>query len=169
SSGPDRLRGGRESRPDTSVRVPGSGPRPRGPSRCRVRPGPDAGLRRAGFGLRRVSFFPFCPEFLSYHETKERPNAPACQRCGLSVFRKVDDVRRLLRHLWKNYPGKRYGPHIVKRELSPDDGRVKATGRPGHETWWAYETVERHASFELVETVTKNCRFARMWVPAGKQ
>jgi hypothetical protein len=51
-------------------------------------------------------------EFQSYHETGELPNAPPCQRCGLSVFRKVEDVRRLLRHLWKTYPRKSYGPQL---------------------------------------------------------
>jgi len=56
----------------------------------------------------------------------------------------------------RTYPGKSYGPHIVKHELSPDDGRIKATGSPGHQTWWAYEGVERHVSFEFVETVQNN-------------
>ena len=118
---------------------------------------PSDAVDASGTIFRFVASVPSVPaEYLSYHETGERPNAPACQRCGLSVFRKVEDVRRLLRHLWKNYPGKSYGPHIVKRELSPDDGRIKATGSPGHQTWWAYEGVERHISFEFVETVQKN-------------
>jgi hypothetical protein len=95
-------------------------------------------------------------EFLSYHETGELAGAAACQRCGLSVFRKVGDVRRLLRHLWRNYSYKNYGPHIVKRTLTPADGKIKPTGSSGHHSWWAYEGVERHVSFEFVETVPKN-------------
>jgi hypothetical protein len=111
----------------------------------------------AGTIYRFVSSNPGSPrDFLSYHEIGERLNAPPCQRCGLSVFRRVEDVRGLLRHLWKNYPGKSYGPHIVKRELDPADGRIKPTGSSGHLTWWAYEDVDRQASFVYVETVAKS-------------
>ena len=95
-------------------------------------------------------------EFLSYHETGEAPNGSPCERCGLSVFRKIEDLRRTLRHLWRNYPRRTYGSHVVKRELSASDGKIKPTRGPGHHTWWAYEGVERHASFEFVETVNKN-------------
>jgi hypothetical protein len=117
---------------------------------------PEDATDAAGGTYRFVSNRPGRPdESLSYHETGERPNAPPCQRCGLSVFRTAEDVRHLLSHLWKNYPGKNYGPHIVKRELSPADGKMKATGGPGHYSWWAYEGVERHISFEFVETVSK--------------
>ena len=91
-------------------------------------------------------------EFRSYHEKGGRPNAAPCQRCGLSVFRKAEDVRQLLRHLGRSHPGKEFGPHIVKRDLTPADGKIKPTGGIGHHTWWAYEGVERHASFALVET-----------------
>jgi hypothetical protein len=46
-------------------------------------------VHAAGTIFRFVASVPAGPaECLSYHETKERPNAPACQRCGLSVFRK---------------------------------------------------------------------------------
>lgn len=94
-------------------------------------------------------------EFRSYHETGERPNGQACQRCGMSVYRKAAEVRSLLRHLWKNYPGRNYGPHLVKRLLAPSDGKIKATGAQGHHTWWAYDGVERHQSFQFIETVTR--------------
>jgi hypothetical protein len=119
-------------------------------------PPPDAD-EASGTIYRFVAENPTNPEeFRSYHETGERPNAPACQRCGLSVFRKVEDIRGLLLHLWKTYPRRSYGPHVVKRDLTPADGVTKATGRPGHQTWWAYEGVERHASFEFVETIRKS-------------
>jgi hypothetical protein len=119
-------------------------------------PPPDAADAK-GTVYRFVAEMPLkSSDFVSYHETQERPNAPACQRCGLSVFRKVEDVRELLLFLWKTYPRKSYGPHVVKRELSAADGKIKATGKPGHQTWWAYEGVERHASFELVETVQRS-------------
>jgi hypothetical protein len=72
------------------------------------------------------------------------------------VFRTVDNVRRLLRFLWKAYPGRTFGPNIVKRELVPDDGKIRATGGHGHHTWWAYDGVERHSRFELVETVARS-------------
>ena len=94
-------------------------------------------------------------EFRSYHETGERPNANQCQRCGLSVFLNLEDVRAFLRHLWQNYPGKNYGPHIFKRNLTANDGKIKPTGNHGHHTWWAFEGIERHASFVFVETVPR--------------
>lgn len=118
---------------------------------------PGDSVETSGTIYRFVSSNPVGPnDFLSYHETGERPNSSPCQHCGLSVFRRLDDVRGLLRHLWKTYPGKSYGPHIVKRDLVPTDGRIKATGTRGHHTWWAYEGIERHASFEYVEAVNKS-------------
>ena len=117
---------------------------------------PNGSADADGIIFRFVAAIPAGPEeFLSYFETGERPNAHACQRCGLSVFRNAGDVRDLLRHLWKNFPDKSYGPHIVRRELEPADGKLKKTGARGHHSWWAYEGVERHASFEFVETVTE--------------
>jgi hypothetical protein len=47
-------------------------------------------------------------------------------------------------------------PHIVKRELAPTDGKIKPTGHRGHHIWWAYDGIERHPAFELVETVPKS-------------
>ena len=94
-------------------------------------------------------------DFESYHETGQVPNGPPCERCGLSVFRKLDDVREMLRHLWRRYPGNDYGPHVVKRELTSADGKIKPTRGRGHHTWWAYDQVTRHAAFEYVETVSK--------------
>jgi hypothetical protein len=118
---------------------------------------PDGAANTSGTVYRFVATVPSVPEeFRSYHETGERPNAPPCQRCGLSVFRTVDDVRRLLRFLWKAYPGRSFGPHVLKRELAPDDGKIQPTGGHGHHTWWAYEGVVRHDRFEFVETVTKS-------------
>ncbi len=92
-------------------------------------------------------------EFRSYHETGQRPTANSCQRCGLSVFLNVEDVRAFLRHLWQNYPDRGYGPHIFKRSLTANDGKIQPTGNHGHHTWWAFEGIERHASFVFVETV----------------
>jgi len=71
----------------------------------------------------------------------------------LSVFRDGEDVRQLLRSLWKRFPNKKFGPHILRRELTAADGKIKATGQHGHLTWWAYQGVERHEAFEFVETV----------------
>jgi hypothetical protein len=71
------------------------------------------------------------------------------------VFRRIEDVRALLLHLWKTYPKRTYGPHVVKRELATLDGVTKTTGKHGHQTWWAFEGVERHGSFEFVETVQR--------------
>lgn len=117
---------------------------------------PSDAADASGAIFRFVSSSPINPEeFRSYHETGELPNAPPCQRCGLSVFRRIEDVRALLFHLWKAYPKRTYGPHVVKRDLVPADGKTKATGKHGHQTWWAREGVERHESFEFVETIRK--------------
>ena len=110
-----------------------------------------------GMIYRFVAEIPVVPnDFRSYFETGERPLGLPCQRCGLSVFRDPRDIRELLQYLWRRYPGKTYGSHIVRRELKPADGKLKATGSRGHHSWWAYEGVERHASFEFVETVEKS-------------
>jgi hypothetical protein len=117
---------------------------------------PDDAQDASGTVYRFVAAIPVDPdEFRSDHETGERPNGPPCQRCGLSVFQSVDDVRRLLRFLWKNYPGRAFGPHVVKRDLVPEDGKTALTGGHGHHTWWAYEGVEWHARFEFVESVPR--------------
>lgn len=115
---------------------------------------PSDAVEASGTIYRFVAEFPINPEeFRSYHERDELPHAPACLRCGLSVFRRVEDIRGLLLHLWKAYPKRSYGPYVVKRDLTAADGVTKETGKHGHRTWWAHEGVERHASFEFVETV----------------
>ena len=118
---------------------------------------PADAVEISGTIFRFVANKPIDPyEFLSYHETRGGANGPACERCGLSVFRKLEDLRKTLRHLWRNYPDRAYGPHVVKREVSSSDGMMKPTRGPGHHTWWAYEGVQRHAAFEFVETVSKS-------------
>lgn len=110
-----------------------------------------------GEAFRFVSSYPVDPkQFLSYHETGELPMAPACRRCGLSVFRRVEDIRSLLRHLRKAYPKKEYGSHVVRRLLAPGDGVIKLTGKDGHHTWWASKGVARHEAFEFVETIERS-------------
>src|SRR5438445_171704 len=117
-AGGQRLRGSSDERIDVMPQIVAVFPEWFVPN-C---PPADA-VDASGTIYRFVEKNPIDPvEFQSYHERDERPNAPACERCGLSVFRKVEDVRRLVRHLWKNHPGKNYGPHIVKRDLAPTDG-----------------------------------------------
>ena len=113
---------------------------------------PADALNVEGTIYRFVESFPtIANDFLSYHEMGQRPNGKRCERCGLSVFHSIDDIRNSLRHLLKAYPGKQYGDKIVRRELSVSDGKTKKTGKIGHHTWWAYEGVTRHELFELVE------------------
>lgn len=118
---------------------------------------PDDSIEADGFVYRFVEKkLPDEMDFKSYHETGERPNGKPCERCGLSVFRSAEDIRILLKHLWKSFPAKTYGQNIVRRKLSDTDGKTKQTGGNGHHTWWAYDGVIRHESFEFIEEVSKD-------------
>ena len=92
---------------------------------------------------------PAASDFLTHHELGKMPNAPACLRCGLSVFRACADAE----HQYRAYP--RLGKFIAKGELQPEHGVTKLTqGRqPTYTTWWSYEGVDRAAIFVSVEEI----------------
>jgi hypothetical protein len=85
-------------------------------------------------------------DFVTHFESGKLPKAPACLRCGLSVFRDKRDAihqRLLLPKL---------GKWIATAELIPQLGMTKRTSgtQPTHTTWWAYEGVNRAAAFSVV-------------------
>ena len=89
---------------------------------------------------------PQASDTASHWEAGKLPKAPACLRCGLSVFREIRDAvhqRQLLPKL---------GNWIAQATLLPEHGKTKLTeGRqPSHTTWWAYEGVNRASLFSVV-------------------
>ena len=79
------------------------------------------------------------------HETGKLPKAPACLRCGLSVFREIRDAehqRRLIPKL---------GNLIAHAELQAGDGKTKRTDgkQPTHTTWWSYQNIHRASLFSI--------------------
>jgi hypothetical protein len=89
---------------------------------------------------------PIAQDLASHFETGRLLKAPACLRCGLSVFREVRDAvhqRMLLPKL---------GRWIAKGTLESEHGKTKLTASklPTHTTWWAFDGVNRAALFAVV-------------------
>lgn len=89
---------------------------------------------------------PQAEDTASHRETGKLPRAPACLRCGLSVFRELRDAvhqRQLLPKL---------GNLIARAALLAEHGKTKMTRgtQPSHTTWWAYEGVNRASLFSVV-------------------
>lgn len=92
-------------------------------------------------------------DFQSHHELGLSPKANACSRVSLSVFRAIAPARKRLRDLRERYPA-RFGSHIAEGRLKPEHGKMMQVGTdPDHYEWWAYEGVERHSLFRIVETL----------------
>jgi hypothetical protein len=84
-------------------------------------------------------------DFASHDETGKLPKAPACLRCGLSVFREIRDAihqRQLIPKL---------GSLIAQATLQAEHGKTKPTKgtQPTHTTWWAYEGLNRASLFSV--------------------
>lgn len=108
---------------------------------------PGDAIDAEGIVYRLVKHWPPRDTDLASHwEMGRLPNAPACLRCGLSVFRELQDVlhqRKLLPKL---------GNTIAQATLSAEHGKTKLTTgqQPTHTTWWAYQNVNRAGLFEIV-------------------
>jgi hypothetical protein len=85
----------------------------------------------------------------THHETGKLPNAPACPRCGLSVFRTKEDAE----HQYRAYP--KLGDFVACGELRSEHGVTKLTQgkQPTHTTWWSFEGVARAEVFISVEAI----------------
>jgi hypothetical protein len=89
---------------------------------------------------------PLAEDTASHQETGRLPHAPACLRCGLSVFREIRDAvhqRQLLPKL---------GGYVARATLLAEHGKTKLTKgvQPTHTTWWACDGVNRHGLFSVV-------------------
>lgn len=86
-------------------------------------------------------------DFRTQHETGRMPNAPACLRCGLSVFQDLESAQ----HQHDLFP--KLGGFIAKGRLESKHGKIKRTPTsraPRHTTWWCCIDVRRHALFSVV-------------------
>lgn len=116
------------------------------PSGCPSADVPDA----AGGVFRIVKGNPVTEkDMLSHHEIGRLPNADPCLRCGLSVFREVEDAL----NQQKLMP--RLGNKIAKALLEAAHGKACFTKgqQPTHTTWWPYLGVSRATSFVVVQEV----------------
>lgn len=88
-------------------------------------------------------------DMLTHHETGKLPRADPCMRCGLSLFRDLDDALNQLRLLPK------LGKKIAKAKLEAIHGKACLTKgqQPTHTTWWPYESVDRAALFVVTQEV----------------
>lgn len=101
--------------------------------------------------LRIVKDNPPSPDdMMSHHEAGRLLKAPACLRCGLSVFRLIDDAINQQRLL------PRLGRRIARARLDATHGKTCVTPgqQPTHTTWWPSVGVDRAALFVVVQEVT---------------
>ena len=108
---------------------------------------PSDAVDAAGEVFRIVKHATPQPEdFASHRETGRLLKAPACLRCGLSVFREIRDAvhqRQLIPKL---------GNFIAQARLQTEHGKTKLTvgKQPTHTTWWTYEGVPRASLFSVL-------------------
>ena len=105
-----------------------------------------------GVVFRFVANDPVNPgDFLSHYELGLALQANPCRRCSLSVYKSQEIARTKLRGLRMRNP-KRAEKHIARGELTPAVGKPGQAGQdPDHYEWWAFDGVERHQSFRVVE------------------
>lgn len=89
-------------------------------------------------------------DMLTHQETGRLPKADLCLRCGLSVFRLIEDAVNQQKLLPK------LGKRIAKGLLTVVHGKAcLTTGQmPTHTTWWPYDGVDRAVIFVVVQEVT---------------
>ncbi len=108
---------------------------------------PVTAVDAAGEVFRLVKSNPVTAEDMSSHkETGKLLKAPACLRCGLSVFRELEDAihqRRLIPKL---------GDFVATATLDAAMGKTLPTAgrQPTHTTWWPYEGIDRASLFSIV-------------------
>ena len=101
-----------------------------------------------GVVLRLVRNDPACEEdFLAWSVEHGLSTSKPCQSCGVSVFDKLDDVRRMQRRV----PSQRRKA-VAQGQLTPEMGVVMPTpGRErSHRTWWIPSGVEPAGAFRVV-------------------
>ncbi len=112
---------------------------------------PTAAADADGIVFRFVAKDPVDAEdVLSYHELGLALQSDLGRRGALSVYKSLDVARDQLRDLRKRNP-KRAERHIARGTLTPADGRMKQTGKDSHYSWWVFDGIVRHRSFQVVE------------------
>ena len=108
---------------------------------------PDDAVDASGEAFRIVKHEPPTDQDLASHfETGKLPKAPACLRCGLSIFREYHEAvhqRQLMPKL---------GDLIARATLQSEHGKVKLTRgtQPTHTTWWSFHGVNRASLFSVI-------------------
>jgi hypothetical protein len=117
---------------------------------------PHASVDADGVVFRFATRSPVDPrDFLSHHELGLAPRSQPCRRCSLSVYRSLATARRKLTELRNRAPD-RFGPYIMEGLLTAAHGKIKQEGsEPDHHEWWAYDGVERHVPFRVIETLER--------------
>lgn len=86
----------------------------------------------------------------SHYETGKLPKADPCLRCGLSVFREIEDAI--------NQQGlmPKLGNKIAKAELLAEHGKAVPTKgqQPSHTTWWPCDGVDRASLFCVIQELS---------------
>lgn len=83
-------------------------------------------------------------DFLSAGALGRHSNSCPCQRVGLSVFDSLSGAQ----HCMKLFP--RLGSRIAEATLSAGEGKLKASGRQGHLTWWPSLEAQFLSLFRIV-------------------
>ena len=114
---------------------------------------PPRDARPAGGLAYRLTHDPVeLEDFLSLRERKPEIRLPdpiqECRASGLSVFRDIEDARRLRRRV-PHFRNKQNA--IAVGQLSPEFGLMKATYSRSHCTWWVPNGVDRTSPFTILE------------------
>ncbi len=107
-----------------------------------------------GIVFRFVAKNPVHPDdFRSHRELGLALQSQPCRGCSLSVYRNLDAAREKLRELRRRNP-KRAERHIARGELTNHDGKLNQAGSdPEHYEWSAFQGVQPHQSFRVIERV----------------
>lgn len=70
---------------------------------------------------------------------------------SLRLYKSLEIARDRSRGLRTRYP-ERAERHIARGELTSGDGKLSQEGKDlDHYEWWAFDGIERHRSFQIVE------------------
>ncbi len=86
----------------------------------------------------------------SHYESGRLPNADPCLRCGLSVFRALEDA------INQHNLMPRLGNIVARAALLAEHGKACLTEgqQRTHTTWWPYEGVDRAAMFVVIRDLS---------------
>ena len=115
------------------------------PDRC-----PPAGATPAGGVVLRLvrNDPPSADDFLPWSVENGRVDkSKPCQSCAVSVFDKLDDIRKMQRRV----PAQRPKP-VAEGELKSEMGVTKPTGKRNrtHRSWWLPEGIDPSPVFNIV-------------------